>query len=53
MTMYITVSTLSCASLCWSSCSNFSFRSWREVDSRWAFRYLFSRVAIRSSYKDM
>jgi len=50
--MYIHVSTLSCASLCWSSCSNFSFRSWRDVDSRWAFRYLFSRVAIRSSYKD-
>lgn len=41
------------ASLCCSSCSNFSFRSWSEVDSRWAFRYRFSSVAIRSSCRQI
>lgn len=42
--------TFSWAFLCCNSCSNFSLRSWRLVDSRWALRYRFSKVAIRSSW---
>lgn len=42
--------TFNWAFLCCNSCSSFSLRSWRLVDSRWALRYRFSRVAIRSSW---
>uniref|UniRef100_A0A6B0UX38 Uncharacterized protein n=1 Tax=Ixodes ricinus TaxID=34613 RepID=A0A6B0UX38_IXORI len=39
-----------CASLLESSCSNFSFRSWRETLSLCALRQRFSSVDIRSSW---
>ena len=41
---------LSWLSLVAKSVSNLSLRSCSDVDSRWAFKYLFSRVAILSSW---